>query len=253
MAKRRRFPRFRSGDLPADSQCRELSISGQYPAWSKRRFPGKPTLRTAVSALGSGGDILHAGDLRPLRAALERLSRPSGPGRCAAEISPASASADRNRGDPAFRPSARLAALSISDFRNMIGTKSLSRPIRFGLSGVGPTNSLSRTRSRPMPRPAVFAQSARLSSKSNRSRTDPPGRSRPISRRPQAGGPPGISRRLSRPAGVSPHCRDRSLMAGETDPARRADALGPGRPPLAHRRGSGRTVSGWLTPTSRAP
>ena len=55
MAKRRRFPRFRSGDLPADSQCRELSISGQYPAWSKRRFPGKPTLRTAVSALKSGG------------------------------------------------------------------------------------------------------------------------------------------------------------------------------------------------------
>ena len=29
MAKRRRFPRFRSGDLPADSQCREFSISGQ--------------------------------------------------------------------------------------------------------------------------------------------------------------------------------------------------------------------------------
>ena len=55
MAKRRRFPQFRSGDLPADSQCREFSISGQYPAWPKRRFPGKPTLRTTDSALGSGG------------------------------------------------------------------------------------------------------------------------------------------------------------------------------------------------------
>ena len=41
---------------------------------------------------------------------------PSGPSRSTEEISPASASADRVRGDPAFRPSARFPALPYSDF-----------------------------------------------------------------------------------------------------------------------------------------
>ena len=37
-------------------------------------------------------------------------------------------------------------------------------------------------------------------------------------------------------------------MAGATDPARHADALGPSRPPRAHRRGSGRTAPEELSP-----
>lgn len=124
---------------------------------------------------GKRRGIYPAGGRSPATAGRPGAPRaPSGPGRSAAEISPASASDDRSRGDPAFRPSARLSTLPGSDFRNMIGTKSLSRPIRFGLSGIGPTNSLSRPRSSPMPRPAVFARSVQLSSSS---RPDPPGRS----------------------------------------------------------------------------
>ena len=55
VAKRRRFPQFRNGDLPADSQCGALSISGQYPPWSRWRISDKPLLLTADSVPASGG------------------------------------------------------------------------------------------------------------------------------------------------------------------------------------------------------
>ena len=99
--KKRLFPRFRSVDLPADSECREFSISGQYPARSKRQFPGNQILLTARSTLGSYGTSCRrpASTLRPcghpsgallspLRSREKRIAKATSPGKRADPLDP---------------------------------------------------------------------------------------------------------------------------------------------------------------------